>query len=93
MGLLTEKDFQHDTEKELDRYQGLLEAGLSEEEARKSSAGSGDPWTLWHKLPHDCFLCHKKLTLPFIYWHGVDDQMIGFHIQCAEHLSEPSQKT
>jgi hypothetical protein len=88
MGLLTEKDFKHDSTPELTRYNDLRELGFSEDEARSSSAGLGDPWTLWFELPHDCFLCHERLMLPFIYWLGVHNQMIGLHIKCAEHFAK-----
>lgn len=88
MGLLTEKDFQRDTERELDRYQTLIELGVSEDAALAGAADSGGPWTLWHHIPSDCFLCGRKLLLPFIYWHGGNDQMIGLHIQCGEHFIE-----
>ena len=92
MGLLREEDFQHDPVRELTRYQGLLEAGLSEDEAKNSSTGLGEPWILWCDLPSECFCCSEKLLLPFIYWAGAHNQMIGLHIKCAERFIKSISK-
>jgi hypothetical protein len=41
-------------------------------------------WTQHEDLTDDCFLCGKKLTVPFVFWRGLSS--ICLHPECAGRL-------
>jgi hypothetical protein len=85
MALITGKYFAHDDAKEQQRYEELLEAGFSEDEARSNARGCGEPLAVYEQFPDDCLLCGRKLAIPFVFW--ADRESVGLHVECAAHLS------
>jgi hypothetical protein len=47
-----------------------------------------EEWAAEFPFSSDCFLCGKKLTVPFVMWHGQPNSIIGFHIHCAKEFGE-----
>ena len=86
MSLMTEKDFRADQEFALVKYRELTSGSdaLSPETAHTVAQSMAEPFGLHYVFPEHCFLCHEKITLPFILWASEHD--IGLHIACAERF-------
>jgi hypothetical protein len=82
MSLIKQSDFEPDTVQLEEWYQTFLELGFPDAQARtEADAVVGEPWVKSYQLPEDCFFCHEKLVIPYVFWMSYAD--IGLHVDCV----------